>query len=403
MRIPRFRTIIRLISGPAIIAGSLATFTLASAGPAAAGQPVTQTLSRRRHRRLRPARRSGTGSSVTGHAPSPTAQRTRESCAAAARGASTSSTRASTTSTRSASTAPGRRPHPAYHLRPVRLPIHQSAHRRGDPLQAAQQYHRHPRRPRRPRLGQRNDHRAEQLHGPAHGSCLSERGRTAVFGADGTLEFSAGPQGFIDFDNGNTAALDELCTALGQLRRTGVDASSKGQARLPLHRLWLGHALLPRLRSFCSIRPSRKLASRPHTAPPILHCAKLAQTRSSMARSPSCPKITAAAFSGQRRASPTYQHQARLSAERLARRDNSPSRPTTANKTHRPAIYPAHQPGPVPVNPSPTARIASQILAGVSCARANPDPLATTVREDHVREAVPRNAQRSYPAGPGKQ
>ena len=44
MRIPRFRTIIGLISGPALIAGSLATFALASAGPAAAGQPVTQTL-----------------------------------------------------------------------------------------------------------------------------------------------------------------------------------------------------------------------------------------------------------------------------------------------------------------------------------------------------------------------
>ena len=44
MRIPRFRTIIGLISGPAIIATGLAAFTLASAGPAAAGQPVTQTL-----------------------------------------------------------------------------------------------------------------------------------------------------------------------------------------------------------------------------------------------------------------------------------------------------------------------------------------------------------------------
>jgi hypothetical protein len=41
MKIPRFRTIIRLISGPAIIAGSLATFTLASASPAAAASPAT--------------------------------------------------------------------------------------------------------------------------------------------------------------------------------------------------------------------------------------------------------------------------------------------------------------------------------------------------------------------------
>src|SRR5215472_11073897 len=44
MRIPRFRTIIGLLSGPAILAVGLAAFTLASAGPAAAGQPVTQTL-----------------------------------------------------------------------------------------------------------------------------------------------------------------------------------------------------------------------------------------------------------------------------------------------------------------------------------------------------------------------
>lgn len=36
MRIQRIRTIIGLISAPALIAGGLATFTLASAGPAAA-------------------------------------------------------------------------------------------------------------------------------------------------------------------------------------------------------------------------------------------------------------------------------------------------------------------------------------------------------------------------------
>ena len=44
MRTPRFRTIIGLLSAPAIIAGGLAAFTLASAAPAAAGQPVTQPL-----------------------------------------------------------------------------------------------------------------------------------------------------------------------------------------------------------------------------------------------------------------------------------------------------------------------------------------------------------------------
>ena len=44
MRTPRFRTIIGLLSAPAIIAGGLTAFTLASAAPAAAGQPVTQPL-----------------------------------------------------------------------------------------------------------------------------------------------------------------------------------------------------------------------------------------------------------------------------------------------------------------------------------------------------------------------
>ena len=50
---------------------------------------------------------------------------------------------------------------------------------------------------------------------PHMGAVLLNAGRV-VFGGDGTLEFSAGPQGFLDyFYNGNTAALDELCTALG--------------------------------------------------------------------------------------------------------------------------------------------------------------------------------------------
>ena len=50
---------------------------------------------------------------------------------------------------------------------------------------------------------------------PHLGAVLLNSGRT-IFGADGTLEFSAGPQGFLDyFYNGNTTALAELCTALG--------------------------------------------------------------------------------------------------------------------------------------------------------------------------------------------
>jgi len=47
------------------------------------------------------------------------------------------------------------------------------------------------------------------------GTVLLNAGKT-VFGADGTLEFSAGPQGLVDyFYNGNTDAVAELCTALG--------------------------------------------------------------------------------------------------------------------------------------------------------------------------------------------
>ena len=49
---------------------------------------------------------------------------------------------------------------------------------------------------------------------PHMGAVFLNAGRT-VFGADGTLEFSAGPQGFIDYVNGNIAAVAELCTALG--------------------------------------------------------------------------------------------------------------------------------------------------------------------------------------------
>lgn len=50
---------------------------------------------------------------------------------------------------------------------------------------------------------------------PHMGAVLLNAGKV-VFGADGTLEFSAGPQGFIDYGyDGNTAAVAELCTALG--------------------------------------------------------------------------------------------------------------------------------------------------------------------------------------------
>jgi len=44
MRIPRVQDHHRAHRRPAIIAAGLATFTLAGAGPAVAGQPVTQAL-----------------------------------------------------------------------------------------------------------------------------------------------------------------------------------------------------------------------------------------------------------------------------------------------------------------------------------------------------------------------
>jgi GNAT superfamily N-acetyltransferase len=66
-----------------------------------------------------------------------------------------------------------------------------------------------------PGLGQVQTEGEVNFTVPHMGAVLLNAGRT-VFGADGTLEFSAGPQGFIDdFYNGNTATVAELCTALG--------------------------------------------------------------------------------------------------------------------------------------------------------------------------------------------
>lgn len=50
---------------------------------------------------------------------------------------------------------------------------------------------------------------------PHLGAVFLNAGKT-VFGADGTLEFRAGPQNFLDvFINGDTSVLDQLCAALG--------------------------------------------------------------------------------------------------------------------------------------------------------------------------------------------
>jgi hypothetical protein len=51
---------------------------------------------------------------------------------------------------------------------------------------------------------------------PGSGAIVQATGRT-VFGADGTLEFQAGPQAFIDyFTDGDLSVLDPLCEALAE-------------------------------------------------------------------------------------------------------------------------------------------------------------------------------------------
>jgi hypothetical protein len=213
MKIPRFRTIIRLISGPAIIAGSLATFTLASASPAAAGQPVTQTLT-----------------------PPPPSF---ETCKTVGNGficdgARTESYGPDDTGIVCGSGAGAfdifdqgiQNQHAIRFYNAAgdltrRVIYDQFVSQFTNPLTgAAIPYTQH---------GNTTDILAvpgdlasatETTTGqnnftvPQMGAVFLNAGRT-VFGADGTLEFSAGPQGFIDFDNGNTAALAELCTALG--------------------------------------------------------------------------------------------------------------------------------------------------------------------------------------------
>ena len=131
----------------------------------------------------------------------------------------------------------------------------------------------------------------------------------------------------------------------------------------------------------------KKISERPHTAPPILHCAKLAQTdhpwhdRPAVPRSPR-PRSAAAGI-------PHYQHQARLTAERPRQAGQLT---LTANKTHRPGHPPSPPARPGPVNPSPTARIASQIPRRCQLRPGQSRPTRRHGPEDHVREAVPRNA-----------
>jgi hypothetical protein len=214
MRFPPFRTITRLISGPAILAVGLATFTLASTGPAAAGQPVTQTLT-----------------------PPPPSF---ETCKTVGNGFICEGARTLTYGPDDAGITCGtgagavdildQGTHNQHAIRfyntdgnlTKRVIYDQYFSQFTNPLTgAAMPYTQHNTitdvlavpgdftSATETTTGQTN------FTVPHLGAVLLNAGRV-VFGADGTLEFSAGPQGFLDyFYNGNTAALDELCTALG--------------------------------------------------------------------------------------------------------------------------------------------------------------------------------------------
>ena len=214
MRTPRFRTITGLLSAPAILAVGLATFTLASAGPAAAGQPVTQTLT-----------------------PPPPSF---ETCKTVGTGFICEGARTLTYGPDDAGITCGtgagavdildQGTHNQHAIRfyntdgnlTKRVIYDQYFSQFSNPLTgAAIPYTQH--NTTTDILAVPGDFTSatETTTGqtnftvPHQGAVLLNAGRV-VFGADGTLEFSAGPQGFLDyFYNGNTAALDELCTALG--------------------------------------------------------------------------------------------------------------------------------------------------------------------------------------------
>jgi hypothetical protein len=214
MRIPRFRTIIGLISGPAIIVGGLATFTLASAGPAAAGQPVTQPLTPPPPS-FETCKTVGNGFICDGartlsYGPDDTG-------IACGSGAGTFDIFDQGTHNQHAI-----RFYNAAGDLTKRVIYDQYFSQFTNPLTgAAVPYTQH--NTTTDVLAVPGDFTSatETTTGQANftvphmGAVVLNAGRV-VFGADGTLEFSAGPQGFLDyFYNGNTAAVAELCTALG--------------------------------------------------------------------------------------------------------------------------------------------------------------------------------------------
>ena len=214
MNILRIRTVIGLISAPAIIAGGLAAFTLASAGPAAAGQPVTQALT--------PPPPSFETCMTVGNGFICEGARTQsygpvDTGIACGSGASAFDFFDQATFNQHAiryydqnGNLTRRVIHEDYTFGEVSNP------RTG----AAVPYTQHVTFTDVLAVPGDLASATETTTGefnftvPHMGAVLLNAGKTVV-GADGTLEFSAGPQGFIDYFNGNTAALAELCTALG--------------------------------------------------------------------------------------------------------------------------------------------------------------------------------------------
>ena len=213
MRIPRFRTIIGLISAPAIIAGGLAAFMLASAAPAAAGQPVTQPLT-----------------------PPPPSF---ETCKTVGTGFICEGARTLTYGPDDTGIACGsgagafdildQGTHNQHAIRyyntagdlTKRVIYDQYFSQFSNPLTgAAVPYTQH--NTITDILAVPGDFTSatETFTGqnnftvPHMGAVFLNAGKV-VFGADGTLEFRAGPQEGLDYFNGNTAAVAELCTALG--------------------------------------------------------------------------------------------------------------------------------------------------------------------------------------------
>jgi len=215
VRLPRFRTIIGLISSLAIIVGGLATFTLASAGPAAAGQPVTQALTPPPPS-FETCKTVGNGFICEGaRTPSYGPDDTGIACG---NGAGAFDIFDQATLNQHAI---------RYYDQNgnlTRRVLHEdyTSGEFSNPLTgAAVPYTQHDTITDVLAVPGDFTSATETVTGentftvPHMGAVFLNAGRT-VFGADGTLEFSAGPQAFIDyFYNGNTAAVAELCTALG--------------------------------------------------------------------------------------------------------------------------------------------------------------------------------------------